>query len=102
MRKIVFEFIRADRLRGDSQPEKVFIAIRAIFGIHDYITAQKNIAQANATTADSTSPTYDMEEYMPSICDFFSQLLQSLDGIFGNWLLFNQSRSVYGLLPSNI
>ena len=112
MRKIVFEFILSDKLRV-SQPEKLFIAIRSIFGIHDYIQSQltnsnnnninnninnNNSNNTNNTPPEKEQPKYDMSTYMPSICDFFSKLLKSLDGIFGNWLLFNQSRTVVELL----
>lgn len=86
MRKIIFEFLRADRSRGDSQPEKVFIAIKSVFGIHDFIKDQ----------SPCELESYYMTAFMPAICDHFSQLLQSLDGIFGNWLNHNQSRTVYG------
>lgn len=73
MRKIVFEFMRADRLRGDSQPEKVFIAIKAIFGIHDFIKDQ------TPTEIESHStPKYDTTEYMPSIC-----VVPSINSILG-------------------
>ena len=105
IRKIVFEFIRADKLRGDSQPEKVYIAVRAIFGIHDLIKADMLHSRCSTTQSPldaggsqegQKSADSMISEYMPSICDFFSQLLRSLDGLFGNWLLFNQSRSVDG------
>jgi hypothetical protein len=108
MRKIVFEFIRADKLRGDSQPEKVYIAVRAIFGIHDAIREDEqrsmgaNLLRISIDEGPDRTSEGDggigtmMKVYMPSICDFLSQILLSLDGMFGNWLIFNQSRSLDG------
>ena len=94
LRKIVFEFIRADALRGDTQPEKVYIAIRSIYNIYEFIQSNPKPDQLPIGQVQN----YNISEYLVSICDFFGQLIGSLDGVFGNWLLQNQSRSILGRL----
>ena len=110
IRKIIFELIRSEikKLPLEGQPEKVFIAFRAIGRIFEIsqssTTPNPSSSSDQLTTLNNNNNNSSLssqflnslEEFMPSICDFTKQLILALDTVFREWLLSNQTKTING------
>jgi hypothetical protein len=88
----------------------MIIAIRAAAVIiSDYTrTEDSDSNSVNAPPPATSVPVYPafapktftrgaLDPYMPSLCEFISQLMHSLDSTFGNLLLHNQTKPISGM-----
>jgi hypothetical protein len=90
--KIIFELIRSEIKKiTEGQPEKIFIALRAIVRIYELSQEQSSNPPENNEVKNLS-----LDEFMPSICDFTKQIILALDRIFRDWLLSIQTKTING------